>query len=245
MNDTLTILLTHQPEKSVRRMVDYWTREVPGTDLWVVHGGNRADFEAINLENKSFVGCARLRTRNHPREKQSYSPVFAIVAKAIIHSPYRYIWFMEYDHIPLTPLAPEFFLEKLQREQADVIGFRLNRFDRTNSPHYLYHLINPEFLDFWRNLSDRRDKTTILSMLGTGSFWSRQAFEAVAGVQETTPIYLEIFFPTVAHHLGFRVREVTEHNKFVSGHSAKEVTIEAARRAEAWTFHPHKTFWDV
>jgi len=226
-------------------MLDYWTREVPGTDLWVVHGGNRTEFEKIDFENKSFAGCARLRTRDHQREKQSYSFIFAIVSKAIIHIPYRYIWFMEYDHIPLTPLAPDFFLEKLQREQADVVGFRLSRIDRTISPHYLYHVTNPEFLDFWRNLSVRRDKTTILTMLGSGSFWCREAFYAVANVPETTPIYLEIFFPTVAHHLGFRVREVTEHNEFVLPRPAKRVTIEAARRTAAWTFHPHKTIWDV
>jgi hypothetical protein len=225
-------------------MVDYWTREVPGTDLWIVHGGIPSEFEKINLENKSFAAQMRLRTRDHQREKQSYSFVFDIVSKAIAHLPYRYIWFMEYDHIPLTPLAPVFFLEKMLREQADVLGFRLNRIDRTISAHYLFHLTNPEFLDFWKNLSVRRDKTIILTMLGSGSFWCREAFDAVANVGETTPIYLEIFFPTVAHHLGFRVREVTEHNDFVLPRPVKGVTIEAARRTEAWTFHPHKTFWD-
>jgi hypothetical protein len=82
-------------------------------------------------------------------------------------------------------------------------------------------------------------------MLGTGSFWCREAFDAVANVRETTPIYLELFIPTVAHHLGFRLREVIEHNQFVLSRPTKGVTIEAARRAEAWTFHPHKTFWNA
>ena len=244
MNETLTILLTHQPEKNVQRMVNYWTREVPATDLWVVHGGNRTDFENIAFENKSFAGCARVRTRDHQREKQSYSLIYALVSKAIDHLPYRYVWFMEYDHIPLTPFAPALIREKLQRERADVVGFILRRIDRTISPHYLYHLRNPEFLDFWQDFSVRPDKTTVLTMLGTGSFWCREAFDAVANIPETTPIYLELFIPTVAHHLGFRLREITEHNQFVLSRPAKGVTIEAARRAEAWTFHPHKTFWE-
>ena len=226
-------------------MVNYWTREVPGTDLWVVHGGDRNEFEKIDLPNKSFAEGARLRTRDHQREKQSYSSIFTIVAKEIIHRRYRYIWFMEYDHIPLTALGPEYFSEKLQREQADVIGYRLNRIDQTISPHYLNHLVNPDFLNFWREISVRRDKSATLTMLGSGSFWCRGAFDAVANVNERTPIYLEIFFPSVAHHLGFRVREITEHNRFVLPRPEKGVTIEAARLAKAWTFHPHKTFWNT
>jgi hypothetical protein len=245
MNETLTILLTHQPGKNVRRMVDYWTHEVPGTDLWVVHGGNRNEFEEIDFQNKTFADGARLRTRDHQREKQSYSFIFGAVAKEIIHLRYQYIWFMEYDHVPLTPGVTDLFQGKLRREQADVVGYRLNRIDQTISPHYLNHLTDPTFLDFFRDLSVRRDKTTILTMLGSGSIWRREAFDAVANVYETTPIYLEIFFPSVAHHLGFRVREVTEHNGFVLPRAVKGITIEGARRAEAWTFHPHKRIWDV
>lgn len=245
MNDTLTILLTHQPEKNVGRMLDYWIREVSGTDLWVVHGGNRNDFDEIDFPNKSFADGARLRTRDHQREKQSYSLIFGTVAKEIVHLRYQYIWFMEYDHIPLIPWVIDLFQEKLQREHADVVGYRLSRIDQTLSPHYLNHLIDPTFLDFFRDLSVRRDKTAVLTMLGSGSFWRREAFDAVANVHETTPIYLEIFFPSVAHHLGFRVREITEHNAYVLPRPAKGITIEAARRAEAWTFHPHKTVWDA
>jgi hypothetical protein len=47
------------------------------------------------------------------------------------------------------------------------------------------------------------------------------------------------------HHLGFRVRIVTEHNRFVLPRPAKGITLEAARRANAWTLHLHKTNWDV
>ena len=62
-------------------MVNYWTREVSGTDLWVVHGGDRNEFEKIDLPNKSFAEGARLRTRDHQREKQSYSSIFAMVPR--------------------------------------------------------------------------------------------------------------------------------------------------------------------
>ena len=245
MNDILTIVLTHQTEPSVGRMLDYWAREVPTTDLWLAYGGTRARFEAIPFPNKSFIEDGRLRTRDHQREKQSYSSIFNTIAKAIAREPYEFIWFMDYDHIPLTPAAPELFRQDLERQGADLLGLHLNRIDQTISPHYLYHLSDTNFLAFWQKHSVRRDTTTVLSMFGSGSFWKREAFDAVAAIPEQTSVYLEIYFPTLAHHLGFRVREATEQNSFVTARPMENRTIEMAREAKAWTFHPHKTMWDV
>jgi hypothetical protein len=225
-------------------MLDYWLREVPTTDLWLAYGGGRVRFDSISFPNKSFIQNGNLRTKDHQREKQSYSPIFKAIAKAISSQPYDFIWFMEYDHIPLTAAAPQLFREDLERQGADVLGLHLNRIDRTISPHYLYHLSDINFLTFWQKHSVRRDTTTILSMFGSGSFWKREAFDAVAAIPEETPVYLEIFFPTLAHHLGFRVREATEQNRFVTARPVKNRTIQMARGAKAWTFHPHKTMWD-
>jgi hypothetical protein len=52
-------------------------------------------------------------------------------------------------------------------------------------------------------------------MFGSGSFWKQDAFEAVAEVEETFPIYLEIYLPTLAHHLGFRLRDLSDPIDFV------------------------------
>ena len=80
-------------------------------------------------------------------------------------------------------------------------------------------------------------------MLGTGSVWTREAFLAVAAVPEPFPIYLELWLPTVAHHLGFRVRPfqgeaATGHVRNLGVFSVRET--ERARRAGAWTAHPVK-----
>ena len=44
-------------------------------------------------------------------------------------------------------------------------------------------------------------------MFGSGSFWKKEAFLRMAEFEEPFPIYLEIYLPTVVHHLGFRVRD--------------------------------------
>jgi hypothetical protein len=80
-------------------------------------------------------------------------------------------------------------------------------------------------------------------MFGTGSFWTREAFCAVAATEEPFPIYLELYLPTLAHHLGFRVRDFTEQNRFVRITKDETESIEQARAEGAWTLHPVKRLW--
>jgi hypothetical protein len=79
-------------------------------------------------------------------------------------------------------------------------------------------------------------------MLGTGSFWTRDAFLAVARQEETVPVYLEIYLPTVAHHLGFRIRDFADQSRFVLGEGDLAAEIPRARAEGAWTLHPVKTW---
>ena len=82
-------------------------------------------------------------------------------------------------------------------------------------------------------------------MFGTGSFWTRTAFDAVAATAEPFPIYLEIYLPTVAHHLGFRLRDWREQNRHISSLGNFVYAIDQARREGAWALHPVKTLWNV
>ena len=132
---------------------------------------------------------------------------------------------------------------RLEEERADALMFELARVDRTNQPHYLYHAALPGFADFWRGLSVRDDKAAVLSMFGSGSFWTRAAFDAVAAVEEPFPIYLEIWLPTVAHHLGYRLRDWREQGRFISSQGDFSDRLDEARRAGSWTIHPVKGKW--
>ena len=52
-------------------------------------------------------------------------------------------------------------------------------------------------------------------MFASGSLWRREAFDAIATTDESFPIYLEMYLPTMAHHLGFRLCDLGEQNDFI------------------------------
>ena len=134
-------------------------------------------------------------------------------------------------------------LARLIEEKADVLAFEVIRVDETNHPHFLYHAGLPGFFEWLASRSVRREERTVLSMFGTGSFWTREAFTAVARWEEPFPIYLEIYLPTLAHHLGFRVRAWKEQGRFISSLGDYGDRLEEARAAGLWTAHPAKKLW--
>ncbi len=243
MNETVTVLLSHQTPEAVGRMLDGWSREVDGTDLVLAYGGPAKAFGAIPCADKLFIDDARLRTRDHQRERQSYTAIFREVRALLADRPYGTVWFMEFDHLPARRDAPAALRARLAAERADVLGFHLCRVDGTNSPHFLNHAHDPGFFAFLRSISVRDDPRVTLSMFGSGSFWTREAFDAVAAVPETFPIYLEIYLPTVAHHLGFRLRDLGDENRWVRPQPTPGISLERARGEGALTVHPDKEHW--
>jgi hypothetical protein len=65
----------------------------------------------------------------------------------------------------------------------------------------------------------------------------------VAGGTEPFRIYLELYLPTLAHHLGFRVRDLPAQSPFVQVFHDLESKMDAARQAGAWGVHPVKNRW--
>lgn len=249
----LNVVLSHQRAAQVEKTAAWWTRLVPAEDLLFVLTGRREDFEAVTHARKVFVSDARLRTRDHQRERQSYTAVLAAAARWLREgtagdpAPFTHVHFAEFDHLPLAADLNARQLTALEAEGADLLGFGLRRVDNTSHPHFLYHEAQPGFLAFWQRLSRRRgDRDVVLSQLGTGAFWTRAAFEAVAAVGEPFPVYLELWLPTLAHHLGFRVRPFRhpDATSYVRHLGDQGAGLEHARAAGAWTIHPVKTLWD-
>ena len=77
-------------------------------------------------------------------------------------------------------------------------------------------------------------------MMGTGAFWRRGAFNAVASHREPFPIYTEVYVPTLAHHLGYRLRDFGAQNKFVTNLGDYTEAMEDFRSEGAWMVHPVK-----
>ena len=241
MNRLLNVVITHRPPDEVAALLAQWDLCARREDLLVAFGGSEAGFTALEHPRRELVRGPRLRTSDHQRERQSYTEVFHAAAKHVEAEDFTHVYVAEYDHLPLVPDLGDRLVARLQQEQADVLGHELQRVEGTSSAHYLSHIVDPRFHEFWRQISRRRDKNVVLNMFGSGSFWTREAFLAVASYDEPFPMYLEIWLPTLAHHLGFRLRDFAEQNRYVRSVGDWDDQIEEARRAGAWTVHPLKS----
>ena len=239
----LNVILTHQAPGCVAVMLGWWRQFVDPAHTLIVAGGRREDFDGIAHAQKIFIEDPRLHTVDHQREFQSYTGVFRGVSAWLAGRDCTHVSFCEYDHPPLTADFNALQLARLAAEDADVLGCQVHRVDGTNHPHYLYHHSNPEFHRFWEKITRRADPEVVLSMFGSGSFWTREAFDAVAAGTEPFRTYLEIHLPTLAHHLGFRVRDLPDQNPFVQVSPDLESEMETARRSGAWAVHPVKKRW--
>lgn len=240
---TLNILLTHQAPAEVAAMLAAWEKCAPAEALFVAYGGPRELFSEIAHPHKALIDSPRLKTRDHQREKQGYAEVFAAAWAWIRGRDFTHVHFCEYDQVPLVPDVSARQLAFLEEEKADVLGFRLRRVDGTNYPNYLYHAADARFHAHWAAISCREDRSVVLRATGTGSFWTRAAFDAVASRPEPFPIYMELLLPTLAHHLGFRVRDWGAQNRWVHHLGDFSARMEEARREGAWTLHPVKRLW--
>jgi hypothetical protein len=246
MKTVLNLILSHQPAAAVSKMLTHWNQCVPDESILIAYGGTKSEFDAIQHQQKFFVDNPRLRTRDHQREFQSYTRLFQAAAEFLERQgdQFRFVHFAEYDHLPLVPDLNERQIERLTAEGADLLAFHVNRVDGTNNPHFLYHVADEKFMSFWAGITRRSEPEVVLSMFGSGSFWNREAFRAVCAVKEPFPIYMELYLPTLAHHLGFRVRDFAEQNRFVRALRNEISPIERAREEGAWTLHPVKRLWD-
>jgi hypothetical protein len=246
MSSVLNLILSHQSAGAVSQMLAHWERCVPRKSIVIAYGGTRSEFEALDHEQKFFVDDPRLRTRDHQREFQSYTRLFQEASEFLKTrgNEFQFVHFAEYDHLPLVPDLNERQIERLTSEGADLLAFHVHRVDDTNNPHFLYHAANAKFMDFWARITRRSEPEVVLSMFGSGSFWTREAFSAACAIEEPFPIYLELYLPTLVHHLGFRVRDFGDQNHFVRVLKDETSHIDQAREEGAWTLHPVKRLWD-
>jgi hypothetical protein len=239
-----TILLSHQAPTSLIRMVEYWRALDAEQDFLIAYGGNDPSALLIDCCEVINIDDPELKTRDHPRERQSYLGVFRAAVDWIQRNELTHIHFAEFDEIPIVKNLNSSLVATLESEGCDVLGHRLRRIDQTNHPHCLNHLADQKFMEYWKTMSRREDKTVILSMLGCGSFWTKEAFLAIASLQPPLRIYLELLLPTAAHHLGFRVRNIPTDDAFMAPEVLKdESEIERYRNLGAWRVHPVKNMW--
>ena len=236
----MNIVLTHLGGDSYRSILERWSPVCREENLWIAFGGTRRDFESIDYPRKVFVEDPDLRKMDNQREKQSYTGIFQAMASVVERENADFIYFCEYDHLPLVPDLNLRQIDEMLRNDADVMGHWLYRIDGSSNYHMLFHESESGFTPFWKSLSLREDPRVILSMFGSGSMWTCDSFLALAKKTQEIPCYLEIYLPTLAHHLGFRVRGWNEANHLLSNLPSPLISVEEAQLQECWTVHPVK-----
>ncbi|HMP76429.1 MAG TPA: hypothetical protein PKE12_09050 [Kiritimatiellia bacterium] len=241
MKRVLNVVLSHLPAVVGQPWLDWRAAVCPGEECLLVYTGSEADFAALHHEPRLHLACRRLKTRQHQRERQAYTEVWSAVAGWLRERDHSHVRFMEYDHLPLVPDLSARWLAYLEERDADIAGYAVTRVDGTNNPHALYHDVDRALGRYLETISVRADRHIVLSMLGTGSLWTRDSFLAVAEMREPFPVYLELWLPTVAHHLGYRVVDMpAEQKPWVRSRGEFSDRIDAARQAGAWSIHPIK-----
>ena len=238
---TLIFLLTHQNHLDTEIRVEIWTQAVPREDIVIVSDQSEEEFALITHPYKIRSVDPRRQTVDHQRDLQSVTSACQEVSRWMAGQDFTHVFMAEYDLFPLTKrLVPRLY-ELMDEAQADILAHELKRVDQTSTASYLYHLGREGFVEYWSTISVRQETGVILSMLGTGSFWKREAFDAVCAYDEPFPIYLEIYLPTLAHHLGYRIVDLGKESRFVSGVGNRIGDIETAQKDGALFIHPVKT----
>lgn len=227
---TLVVILDHRKGELAASLPRYWAEKYASPDqILLAYGGARENFDQVPWGSKIFIEDSRLRVSDQQRRRHTYHGLMQAVSHWMKGSDFTHVLFVEFDHIPVVSDILTRYLAFMEKEDADVLGHWLARIDNTTSPHWLGHVNN-----------DNRDKV-ILSMIGTGHFWKREAWEAVSGSIEHTDLYSELHMPTAAHHLGFRVRGLEEQQQFVMNFPERlGGDAEWAARLGAWAIHPVK-----
>ena len=242
----INVVLTHLgSDKALSQLLGNWKGVCRPEDLWIAFGGSRRDFEALDYSRKVFVEDPNLRREDNQRQKQSYTGIFHAMKAVVEAERADSIYLCEYDHLPLVHDLNARQVDEMNREGADVMGHWLYRVDGSSHYHMLYHETDPSFLPFWESVSCREDRGVVLSMFGSGSMWSRNAFLAVASRPQEIPCYLELYLPTMAHHLGFRVRGWNESDHLLSNLPSRSITMESARASGCLTVHPVKALGKI
>lgn len=241
MAQVLTVLLCHASNESIQALIRWWQKNTSiGNDLLIAHGGKQSDFDSLEWEKKVWISDSQLRTRDHQREKQSYQGVFQAAATYLEQHEYAYIYFAEYDHLPLSPKLFEQAIEYLEYNSADVLGHCLKRVDSTSNPHFLLHKYDTKFSNYWHTISQRQNQKVVLSMLGTGQLWRITPFVQVAKLKPPCAIYLELFIPTAAYHLGYKVAPHDNNVHWVSSNNYTLSILNRAQKEGVLTIHPIK-----
>jgi len=208
----VTAVITHLDPEQVHEGAALLHTVAPDARVVICYGGPQSEFDRIEIEEKVFIDDPTLKS-NGPH-LQSMTQVFEAVWNAFLIDDEEAdsLYVIEYDHLVLAGDFEARLRELADRTNADLLGKKCIDCSATNHEHYIRFRRDPRLLEQLRRLSVREDPTRIFSCLGDGIWLTRDALEAYVAVGPHPPCYLEVYVPTLLHHLGFRVVNVDAHS---------------------------------
>jgi hypothetical protein len=213
----------------------------------LLHGGKLSDFRLLPDDINAFhVADEALRTRDHAKEKQEYLGALRALSLWLQgHPQVTHVHLAEYDLVPVVEGLGEKLVAALRAEGADLMGTGVRDLTGSVHPHYLNFCDDLPTLEFLNQFSCREDTARVLAMLGCTSVWSVECLKEVAALKAPGRIYLEMAFPTLAHHLGWRVRPLPDNvqeSLTFQGDLTPQLPYYA--KSGAWMVHPCKKYWE-
>lgn len=245
----LLVVLSHLDPEGVERQLAYLDRLLPGSSAVVAYGGKRERFAGLDASRSVFIEDPSLRG---PIRGQSYNEVLLSAHERFVRDDPSIGWvhLIEWDHVPLVPDYAERLVALAEVARADVVGKNLVERSQTNWPHALHAREDRALQALLDRISVRDShEHAIYGGLGNGWLIRRTALEAFAALEGHVHGYVELYVPTVMHHLGFHLADYTalghgfDHVRFSPPYSVEEVLT--LRGTDALAAHPVKdpTVW--
>jgi hypothetical protein len=239
----LTAVLTHLGRDLVRSQARYLRALAPESRFVICFGGPREEYEALGEEDALFIEEPSLRAPPHER---SHTEVLTAVYERRVrdHPEVELVYFIEFDHLILRPDFERRLAGLAEETGAGLLAKAASPRNDTNWPHFLRYRDDPRVKGFFEKISVREDPAERWGCLGTGMLLSREALAAFCSLESHPRAYVELFVPSVVHHLGFEVVDVDRHGDLYGAVSWRpEYGIEdaiAAKRAGRTFIHPVK-----
>jgi hypothetical protein len=202
------VLFTHLGAPETAAGVAHLRACDPDVRVVVCHGGPREAFDAVAEPAKLWIDEPGLR--GAPAELQTYtSALVQLHERFVARDPdVDAVCLLEFDHVPLQRGFVTRLAGLLDETGADFLGKTAGDKTGTNWWHRVRYRDDPRLLAHLASVSVREDPARLYGCLGTGFVMRRTALEAFAAAPHLDGIYVELYLPTMVHHLGFRVEDV-------------------------------------
>jgi hypothetical protein len=203
----LHVIITHVEPEKVRKHLELTRLFTPGIPSLIAYGGPAQSFERLDVGDRFFLEDESLRGVNVGQcFNELYPKIWRHAQDNGIEFDFAHI--SEFDHLIFRADYFSRIADALKRSGADFLGRGCGVKSHSNWPHRFRGERDPALLDFLRTHSVRENKTELCGTLGNGVVISRDALRAWAETPNPPRTYNELLFPTLAHHLGFKIGDM-------------------------------------